>query len=209
MLNPLLYSSQEPMAVRGEHFLLRRAGIVVEVTCPGLPKLKGKGAIFLTTLRIVFVSADKPALGNGLRFEAFDFPLSTLSGESFNQPIFGANNLTGVVQPIQGCGLPGPASFKLSFNQGGVGSFLHLFIRALRELRSGGVSSGLGRMAAQGTLHAESSAFVDPSDPSVIFIAQPAVAVSTVPPEAYGPLATAIVVPSAPPAPVPQQAKAL
>jgi len=203
----MLFSATEPMAIRGEHFLLRRGGITCEVTCPGLPKLKSKGAIHLTTLRIVFVSTDKPDLGQGTRFLAFDFPLTKMSQENFGQPIFGANNLTGVVQPIEGCGLPGPASFKLSFNNGGCGVFLSIFIRSLRELRSGTTNSGLGRLAATGALQAETSAFVDPNDPSVVFISQPVVAFSSVPVEAYGPLATAIVVPapSAPPAAPPTE----
>jgi len=168
------------------------------VSAPGLPTLKSNGIIHLTTLRIIFVSTEKRkvALGPGATFDSFDFPLTTLSGEAFNQPIFGANNLTGTVQPIEGMGLPGPASFKLSFNQGGCGSFLHFFLRALRELRSGSSGQGLGRMAVNGTLRVESSAFVDPNDPSIIYFSQPTVGVSPVAAEAYGPLATAIVVPS-------------
>lgn len=123
-------------------------------------------------------------------FEAFDLPLTTLSEEKFNQPIFGANNLTGTVLPIEGGGLPGPAKFKLVFREGGCGTFLHFFLRALREIRSGrGV---LGSMAASGALRTEAAAFVDPNDPTVIFVVQPAVPVAEVPATSYGPRATIV-----------------
>eukprot|EP00965_Chrysotila_dentata_P245710 6206726-Pleurochrysis_carterae.AAC.2 len=33
---------------------------------------------------------------------AFDLPLATMRDEAFNQPIFGANNLTGTSAPLDG-----------------------------------------------------------------------------------------------------------
>jgi len=192
MLNPTLYSAAQPTQIQGEHFLLTRSGMTCEINVPGLPILKGSGNLILTTLRMVFVVAKKVPLGDNMFFEAFDLPLTTLSGEKFNQPIFGANNLTGTVQPIVGGGLPGPATFKLTFREGGCGTFLHFFFRAIREIRGGrGV---LGGLASTGALRTESAAFVDPNDPTVIFIVQPSVPVAEIPVESYGPRATAVVV---------------
>ena len=194
MLNPALFNASQPMLIQGEHFLLSRRGMTCEISVPGLPTLKGSGELTLTTIRMVFIVSKKVALGDGMFFEAFDLPLTTLSAEKFNQPIFGANNLTGTVQPVVGGGLPGPAAFKLTFREGGCGTFLYFFLRALRELRGG--RSVLGGMASSGSLRTESAAFVDPNDPTVIFVVQPAVPVTSIPIASYGPRATAVVVPA-------------
>ena len=37
--------------------------------------------------------------------QGFDIPIATLVDESFNQPIFGANNLSGTSPPLDGTGL--------------------------------------------------------------------------------------------------------
>jgi hypothetical protein len=191
MLNPTLYSATQPTQIRGEHFLLVRSGITCEIQVEGLPVLKGAGSLILTTIRMVFVNSKKVPLGENMFFEAFDLPLTTLRDEKFNQPIFGANNLTGTVEPVIGGGLPGPASFKLNFREGGCGTFLHFFLRSLREIRSG--RSNLGGLAANGNLRTESAAFMDPNDPTIIFVVQPAVAVAEIEASSYGPRATAVV----------------
>jgi len=120
MLNPQMYSATaQPLRVRGEQFLTVREGMHCSVRVHGLPELSAYGKLFLTHVRIVFAAAKPVPLGGGQSFRAFDFPLNSLSNERFNQPIFGANNLTGTVQPLPGSGLPGPAEFKLTFKEGG------------------------------------------------------------------------------------------
>ena len=144
-----------------------------EISVNGLPTLKGSGTIVLSSMRIVFVCAKKVNLGDGMMFESFDFPISLLSKEKFNQPIFGANNLTGVVQPAPDSSLPGEASFKLTFREGGCQTFLDFFLKCLREIRkSSSKNAGtLASLALNGQL--EKAGFVDPSDPTVIFVTQP------------------------------------
>lgn len=175
MLNPTsVPSSRTPAPQQGEVFLLHRTGgMSCEITVPGLPTLKGttNGEITLTTKRLVFTNTVPIPLGPQATFHAFEFPLTTLTGEKFNQPIFGANNLTGTVQPLEGSGLPGQASFKLVFHEGGCGTFLHFFFRALRELR--GANNNLVNAAQQGKLQTENAAFLDPNDSSVIYLVQP------------------------------------
>jgi len=193
MLNPQLYSpTAQPLRVRGEQFLTVREGIQCAVRVAGLPELHASGKLLLTHLRIVFVASRAVPLGGGQAFHSFEFPLSLLSNEKFNQPIFGANNLTGTVQPLSGSGLPGPADFRLTFKEGGCGTFLHFFLRALRDVRTS--RTDLASAASAGLLHAQSVAMVDPSDPSVIYLSQPAdVPLSSVAPSAYG--RAAVVVP--------------
>lgn len=50
------------------------------------------GTLFLTNMRLVFISPKPHTSG----LQAFELPLAYLSQETFNQPILGCNNLTGV-----------------------------------------------------------------------------------------------------------------
>ena len=169
------------MSVPGEVFLLARDGIKFEVSSSELPKLKAKGRLVLSSLRLVFVASPNPTRVQGVEFSAFDIPLKLLFQEKFNQPIFGCNNLTGVVDPIPGMGLPSRVSWKVSFTRGGVGTLLPLFARALKEMRFQGTAQAapanarLMQVVQTGNLN--SVAFIDPNDPSTIFVSQPNVPV--------------------------------
>ena len=72
-------------------------------------------------------------------FKAFDIPHALTFKEKFNQPIFGANNWTGVTKPLFGT-LPADAEFKIWFMEGGCGKFNKVYRFALSEIRknSGG-----------------------------------------------------------------------
>ena len=78
-------------------------------------------------------------------------------------------------------GLPSRVKWKISFTHGGVGTFLPLFARALKEMRFSNVPTAT---PASPTLlnvvqagHLQSVAFVDPNDPSTIFVSQPSIPV--------------------------------
>jgi hypothetical protein len=92
-LNPPMYDALTPMAVPGEYFLLSRKGINFHLAMEGFPKLKAKGMVYVTTLRMVFVAA-KPVRTQGIELTGFDIPLQLVGGEKFHQPIFGANYLS-------------------------------------------------------------------------------------------------------------------
>ncbi len=92
--------------------------------------------------------------------------------------MFKANYLQGTVAPLADGGLPSPASFKLYFKDGGCGTLLVLFLRALREVRRGLIATAasertLANSVTLGKLAADTSALVDPSDPTVIYVSQP------------------------------------
>lgn len=124
MQNPQITNGM-PVAMENEVFVLSRAGIHFTAKS-GRVKAEGSGNLFLSTLRMVFV-ADKG--------HHFDMPLATMHDEKFNQPIFGANNMTGQSPPLDL--EPGAEDYKwcISFRNGGVGTFLPFFFRLLEEMR--------------------------------------------------------------------------
>lgn len=172
--NPPLLAGGLPMGIAGEVYCLSRAHMTFSLEAPGMPKLKSDGRVYLTTVRMCFVpDVSTPA------FCAFDIPLQGLSEEEFKQPIFGANYLTGKVAPVPGRGLPSLATFKLTFNHGGFSTFLRLFFGVMEHYRIRDLVARRTWMDTRAqTFISESSAFVDPSDPSVLYLSQPAEAQS-------------------------------
>jgi hypothetical protein len=131
-----------------------------------------------------------------------DIPISHLSGEKFNQPIFGANSLTGYVSPVRvfacrcmlvtpftlivrrsqvpGRGLTGPCEFKLTFKDGSAATFLHFLFQVIETVRVAAMRASaptIATMIQSGTFATASAAYVDPSDPSVLYVTQPYVPV--------------------------------
>ena len=55
-----------------------------------------QGELHVSTIRMVFVTD-----GGGGEMQAFDLPMANITNEKFNQPIFGANNITGTVAAVR------------------------------------------------------------------------------------------------------------
>eukprot|EP01026_Neomeris_dumetosa_P031493 TRINITY_DN24970_c0_g2_i1.p1 TRINITY_DN24970_c0_g2~~TRINITY_DN24970_c0_g2_i1.p1 ORF type:complete len:215 (-),score=23.93 TRINITY_DN24970_c0_g2_i1:228-872(-) len=181
--NPSLVeaSSNEfvPAPFPGEAILLRRRGI--NIYLDGVRTNSGKwqtrGVLYLTNMRMVFI-AHKADQSSGLA--AFDFPLAYLKDVKFNQPIFGANNLSGMVWPaLTGGGPAGtypPHEYILYFKEGGVGTFLPLFFRSLEQIRASYARSQQPQEQQpqqQGLQTMLATAFVDPNDPTHVYLTQP------------------------------------
>jgi hypothetical protein len=96
-------------------FVLWRAGVEFHIEIQGMGKLKGKGKLIITTLRLVLVNEQASGQGG---FRAFDIPYANLFAEAFKQPVFGANFWEGKVKPLFNS-LPSDASFKIWFMEGG------------------------------------------------------------------------------------------
>ena len=174
MENPALSANRLPEQIAGEMIMLSRAGI--EFTAKsGAHKFHAHGDLYVTTLRVVFVASR--ASGS---FQAFDLPLATMRSEKFNQPIFGANNLSGTTPPLAGStGLADDINWKIAFNNGGAGTFLHIFFRLLVEMRQRmaapaaemvyehNVQQNLPQAVVTQVVQA---AFVDPSDPTKLYV---------------------------------------
>merc|ERR1712217_458648 len=139
-------------------------------------KLTGKGIFYLSSKRIVFLAKAKSCRAD---FKSFEIPLDRFDKFKFNQPIFGANYLGGETRlpsssdgpsPLEG----GPTKVSLTFNSGGCGPFLPLFFQIMTDIQQQADSTETAQAALDGRLY--QVAYVDPSDPSVLFLAQPTVA---------------------------------
>ncbi|KAK1294564.1 hypothetical protein QJS10_CPA16g00707 [Acorus calamus] len=186
-LNPQLYANGMPVAFVGEMFVLARDGVEFEVDkIPGGGHVKAKGIVYLSNIRMVFV-ASKP-VGN---FVAFDMPLLYIHGEKFNQPIFFCNNISGLVEPVvpedQPRALYSTHSFKILFKEGGCGTFIPLFLNLIASVRqynqhyarpvpAPDAAPRVDPLQAAQTPVEEMMrhAYVDPNDPTKIFLQQPA-----------------------------------
>jgi hypothetical protein len=199
MENPALSSPNgEPVPMPSEFFVLSRHGISFSAKS-GSWKGEGRGNLYLSTLRIVFVVrwppapngrgrlphavAALPQAQRGGSCESFDLPLGTMHNERFNQPIFGANNMTGTSEPLPG-GLTDEIKWTLTFKEGGVGTFLPLFFRLVQEMRRRMAQESQSQyehsfaappVAQQVVQHIIGAAYVDPNDPTKLYVSQPVV----------------------------------
>jgi len=139
-------------------------------------KVEIKGTLYLTTIRIVFV----PSVMNTY-FTAIDLPLQGITDDKFEQPIFGSNHLMGTIAPVPGRGLVNPAKFRLYFHDGGAGTFLHVYFGLMEKIHHAprvSVTSHPPPLFTPPQMQSfmeEQQAYIDPSDPSVLYIAQPEV----------------------------------
>nr|AFK43816.1 unknown [Lotus japonicus] len=186
-LNPQLFPSGMPVPFVNEMFVLARDSVEFEIDkIPGSGNhgghLKTKGTIYLSNIRMVFV-AKSPAGG----LTAFDMPLLYTSGEKFNQPIFHCNNLSGHVEPVvpddQHRALYSTHTFKILFKEGGCGTFIPLFFNLIASVRQYNqrANAQAQTQARVDPLQAAQTpvdemmrhAYVDPNDPTRIFLQQP------------------------------------
>mmetsp|Transcript_27886 Transcript_27886/g.59034 ORF Transcript_27886/g.59034 Transcript_27886/m.59034 type:complete len:217 (+) Transcript_27886:61-711(+) len=164
-----------PLPESGENLILKRDGIDFECKLARGGKLWGRGCFFLSSKRLVFVAAEKSCRAD---FKSFEIPLAMLREPKFEQPIFGANYLSGRATPPDDPASPlagGPTLFSLTFNCGGCGTFLPLFYRLMSEVQQASAAPApLEQAVQEGRI--DQVAFVDPSDPSVLYLSQPTAA---------------------------------
>ncbi|XP_050372729.1 uncharacterized protein LOC126790512 isoform X2 [Argentina anserina] len=160
-VNPQLLPNGMPVPFVNEMFVLIRDGVEFEVDkIPGADggKLKAKGTIYLSNIRMVFVS--KQPVGD---FVAFDMPL--------------------VVPENQPAALYSVHSFKILFKDGGCGTFVPLFFNLISSVRrynqqyqqANAPQAHVDPLQAAQTPVDEMMrhAYVDPNDPTRIFLQQP------------------------------------
>lgn len=120
----------------------------------------------------------------GQPWAALDIPLLLISSHKFSQPIFGANSLGGAAQAIPGGGFSGAHElrWKLTFKNGGVGTFLPIFFRLMEYIKNHmSQQVGEAKEAADGEgeevgllnpMQARQIAegYMDPNDPSHVYM---------------------------------------
>jgi hypothetical protein len=90
----------------------------------------------------------------------------------------GANFLQCTVAPVPGRGLESPATAKLYFFSGGAGTFLRVFFALMDKYQRAPEPARAAWLAPaqMQSWMTQQTAYVDPSDPSRLFLAQPTVA---------------------------------
>ncbi|XP_006359298.1 WW domain-binding protein 2-like [Solanum tuberosum] len=177
-VNPQLFANGMPIPFLNELFVLSRHGVEFEVDkIPGVGKTRTRGTIYLSNIRMVFV-AKMP-----VDFIAFDMPLLFVSDEKFKQPVFHCNNISGLVDPVvpdnENRALYSTHTFKILFKDGGCGTFVPLFFNLIASVRRAQQQSGaeprVDPLQAAQTPVDEMirHAYVDPNDPTKIFLQQP------------------------------------
>lgn len=172
-LNPPLSLSGIPLRVADEYILLERDGTEVEIKVQGMKSLSGKGKIFLTSARLVFVNQNFQTE----YFKSFDLPLALMRHLDFKQPIFGSNYIEMTIMPLYNL-IPAPGQVKIWFTKGGCDKFLRIFDVAKAQVATQLKS---GRMAHDNDFNqkirngffANSSAYQDPNDPTYVYVQQP------------------------------------
>ena len=117
--------------------------------------------------------------------ETFEMPFRGIWEESFNQPIFGCNNLTSAVQYYDGQPFSGELTMMIDFIEGGVNTFLPIFTNVLQATRIQIENEHRGQNNIPAVAVNETTplpqeyfpnrnaAFIDPHDPSQIYATQP------------------------------------
>eukprot|EP00871_Galdieria_phlegrea_P004215 jgi/Galph1/4795/GphlegSOOS_G3500.1 len=168
-----------PLPYDNELFILSREGIDIEITDERNKHYGSNGLLVVTTQRLVFVQKQTERSSSSQTFESFEAPFYGIWNEKFNQqPILSANNLTCDVQPFDDQPFQGIIHCKFIFHQGGVGIFLPVLFTSLsitrenRQIQSSSLSS-VNNDHVYHQVQQRLSAFVDPSDPSHIYMVQP------------------------------------
>ncbi|KAA8499120.1 Postacrosomal sheath WW domain-binding protein [Porphyridium purpureum] len=161
-----------PQPFPGEVFMLQRSKVECELKDATGKWKSVKGELYLTSLRLAFVTDPKELPKS--RFISIEFPLQGIWDEALNQPIFGCNNVSGTSQYYEDQPFDGTLMFKLYFLHGGVGTFVPRLNFALQQVRASMQQSGQvytdSPVISAGSLDdLQRSAFVDPSDPSVVY----------------------------------------
>ena len=79
--NPPVSDRGLPLRVDGEYLLLERKNMEVEFRVAGWKKKTGKGHLYLSNARMVFISKDFKKEGH--EFKSFDIPLDLIRGFKF------------------------------------------------------------------------------------------------------------------------------
>ncbi|EDO05851.1 uncharacterized protein BBOV_IV002540 [Babesia bovis T2Bo] len=173
-LNPVLTQDVHtkqllPLCDSGEFLLMHRPYTKFELKISDRV-MKGSGDTFVTTHRIVFVKNKDKKFNE--QFSSLSLPYALIDEPRFRQPVFGSNYLEGVIKPDSSATIPikETGMFYIYFDRG-CGMFLKGFYMSYARIRNNPAYTVNAHPFASGS--ELGSAFVDPNDPTHVYIAQP------------------------------------
>ncbi|ORM41343.1 uncharacterized protein BXIN_0781 [Babesia sp. Xinjiang] len=142
--------------------------------------MKGRGDTFLTTHRIVFVKNRDKKFNE--EFSSIALPYTHIDEPRFRQPLFGTNHLEGTIRPVSDAIVPinNVAKFYIYF-ESGCGLFLKGFYMYYARVRNDPAYTASGHPFSNAP--ESRSAFMDPNDPTHVYLAQPVTDGATSAPE--------------------------
>lgn len=153
-----------------EYTYMRADGVKLKLYLPDRT-IKEDGMMFLTSTRLVFVKSPKSR--TNAHFKGIEMPLNLIDKPKFEQPVFGMNYLSGTVRPLVGdpnC-LQGNCVWNLFFASGNSEKFLSAFSHVYEELKKKKTVPNVER--TQDQFLYTNNAYIDPNDPSHIYIHEP------------------------------------
>ncbi|MEW5302031.1 MAG: hypothetical protein WDW36_004843 [Sanguina aurantia] len=167
-----------------EAFVLKRTGMMLELdgVQTSSKRWSTTGVLYLSNVRLVFVADQMDPSG----LSSFDIPLAYTRNDKLNQPIFGCNNLAGQVWPaVPGGGPSGslpPHKWVVYFKEGGIGTFYPMYYTLAerakaafeaQQRRDSQSQQGPAQLSPGAAVNLASKAFIDPADPSTIYLTNP------------------------------------
>lgn len=150
-----------PQPFRGELIVLRRPGVSFEATSKRYGKVSGSGEVFLSSHRIVFI----PKTSSRPDFVSYELEMVEVLNEKFEQPIFGANYISGeTIGPNES----EKSVWSLTLHDGGCGTILPVLADLLRRARARSLETNLFYGVHDSPIG--SIGYLDRSDPSVVLI---------------------------------------
>lgn len=169
-----------PYALWGERIIIRRSGITFNLKTP-TQSFYGKGYLYLTTHRCLFIKGG--AIPQHKNWSSVELPLRTVTSvkddnefPEFKQPIFGANYLTGKSPPNSDAPFPlqDTAIWTITFKEGGCALFIKAFYALCAVIRRAAANpTNVTPDHVYNTVTHATTGFMDPTDPSVIYVHQP------------------------------------
>lgn len=172
-----------PQPYPNETFIAKKKGVSFSLK-NSQKKYKGIGVAFLTDRRVVLLRTEKvPAHRN---FSSIELPLALVrdkknsakgSPPKFHQPLFGANYLSGIVDPVWSAPNPieSTAEWIIEFPKGEcqpfVSSFFNIYLQACLIN-----PEGVNPYGCHGSViwnPAESDKAGDPTDPTLLYMTEP------------------------------------
>ncbi|CAN8008334.1 unnamed protein product [Ixodes pacificus] len=125
----------------GEFILIFYDGVTVKFEGSDAQSFYGtwKGRIYLTTHRMLFVNGSRKG-----KLQSFSFPFGQISNLGLEQPIFGANYITGKVRSEPQGNWYGECNFSLSFGKGGAVEFGRALMEAKKLAARTAVDGNFG-----------------------------------------------------------------